>query len=185
VSIQALGIGGHQRGHHGETNVWLTPPHILHALGPFDLDPCAAPEPRPWPTAARHYVEADNGLALPWPGRVWCNPPYGEHTGLWLERLANHGDGIALIFARTETQMFFAQVWERADAVFFFDGRLTFHHQDGRRAAANGGAPSCLVAYGLRNVSALRSCGLPGFFVSLAHGLRITEQPSLFAEATP
>ena len=28
-------------------NEWLTPPHILRRLGPFDLDPCA-PINRPW-----------------------------------------------------------------------------------------------------------------------------------------
>lgn len=29
-----------------KSDIWLTPPHILDALGPFDLDPCA-PDPRP------------------------------------------------------------------------------------------------------------------------------------------
>ena len=36
----SLGIGGHQRAR-GGTVEWLTPPKILDALGPFDLDPCA------------------------------------------------------------------------------------------------------------------------------------------------
>jgi len=26
--------------HHGETNTWLTPLNLIHALGEFDLDPC-------------------------------------------------------------------------------------------------------------------------------------------------
>lgn len=55
---------------------WLTPPEIIKALGQFDLDPCA-PVVRPWDTAERHYSIKDNGLMLPWSGRVWCNPPYG------------------------------------------------------------------------------------------------------------
>lgn len=88
--------------------------------------------------------------------RVWCNPPYGSETGKWLKRLVDHGDGIALIFARTETRMFFDHAWNYADAVFFFEGRLHFHHVDGRRAAANAGAPSCLVAYGSANRRAIR-----------------------------
>ena len=33
----ALGIGGHQRTR-GRTDEWLTPPAIVRALGPFDLD---------------------------------------------------------------------------------------------------------------------------------------------------
>jgi hypothetical protein len=66
-------------------------------------------------------------------------------------RLADHGDGIALIFARTETAAFFEHVWYRASAILFFRGRLTFHRPDGSLGDFNGGAPSCLVAYGAEN----------------------------------
>ena len=44
--------------------------------------------------------------------------------GPWLRRMAQHNDGIALTFARTETALFHETVWERANAVFFFAGRL-------------------------------------------------------------
>lgn len=44
-----------ERADDGGTQVWLTPLPLLRALGPFDLDPCACAEPRPWPTAALHY----------------------------------------------------------------------------------------------------------------------------------
>ena len=64
------GIAGHERPYRGASNDWLTPRYILAALGPFDLDPCAAPDPRPWPTAAKHFTEADNGLAHLWHGRM-------------------------------------------------------------------------------------------------------------------
>ncbi len=84
----------HERGHKGETNVWLTPPEIVKALGPFDLDPCAAPAPRPWDTAALHITLPHDGLAAEWGSDfVWCNPPYGPETGLWLSRLAAHPRG--------------------------------------------------------------------------------------------
>ncbi len=151
----------------GRDVVWLTPPHILEALGPFDLDPCAAPDPRPWGTAARHYTLPTDGLSEPWEGRVWCNPPYGNEGWTWLSRLADHGDGIGLVFARTDVAGFHSQVWERADAILFLRGRLSFHHRDGSKAAANGGAPSCLVAYGANNVEALASSGMPGKLVVL------------------
>ena len=36
-------------------------------------------------------------------------------------------DGIALIFARTETEGFVREVWGKADAVLFLHGRLNFH----------------------------------------------------------
>ncbi|MDD3089749.1 MAG: DNA N-6-adenine-methyltransferase [Candidatus Omnitrophica bacterium] len=133
------------------TSEWLTPPEILEALGPFDLDPCA-PVNRPWDMAGKHYTVDDNGLIQQWTGRVWCNPPYGVQTSAWLQLLAHHGDGIALIFARTETETFFRHVWDKADAVLFIQGRLYFYHVNGQRATMNAGAPSCLVAYGQSNI---------------------------------
>ena len=160
------GIGSHTAPVKGETNTWLTPPHVLDALGPFDLDPCAAPSPRPWPTALRHIELPTDGLSEPWDGRVWCNPPYGPETWRWLHRLADHGRGTALIFARTETAGFVRTVWERATAVLFLDGRLTFHTADGARGSGNSGGPSCLVAYGPDDAATLATCDLPGYLVS-------------------
>lgn len=144
---------------------WLTPPHIVRALGAFDLDPCA-PIVRPWDTAKHHYTVQHNGLGQPWFGRVWCNPPYGTATFDWMRRCATHGNAIALIFARTETKGFHAEIWDKADAVFFFKGRLAFHHVDGTRGnTAN--APSCLVAYGANNIDAIRASQLKGRLILL------------------
>lgn len=143
---------------------WLTPPSIVTVLGPFDLDPCA-PVSRPWDTARHHYTILDNGLNKPWFGRVWMNPPYGRETGKWLERLQDHGNGIALIFARTETRMFFRHIWNDADGILFLRGRLAFFHVDGSEAG-HAGAPSCLVAYGRNNVDALQKSHLDGVLVT-------------------
>ena len=145
---------------------WLTPPNIVEALGVFDLDPCA-PINRPWDTAKAHYNISDDGFNNVWYGRVWCNPPYGRDTEKWLLRLAEHGEGIALIFARTETKMFFNAVWNKASALLFLEGRLHFHHVDGERAKANAGAPSVLVAYGQDDAERLRHSGIDGFYVAL------------------
>lgn len=167
----ARGMGGHHS-HAALSEVWLTPPEIIEALGSFDLDPCAAPPPRPWDTATRHIALPEDGLAADWEGRCWVNPPYGRKTRAWLDKLATHGHGTALIFARTETEMFVSQVWERADAVMFLYGRLYFHRADGTRAAANSGAPSVLVAYGEEDADALRDSGLNGRFI------RLTDPPA-------
>jgi hypothetical protein len=161
------GMGGHQSAR-AATTTWLTPPEILSALGPFDLDPCAAPDPRPWPTAAKHYTwPRQDGLALPWRGRIFMNPPYGNALGAWLSRLAEHGTGTALVFARTDTEAFFSYVWERADAVLFLRGRTRFRLPDGGRATHNGGAPTVLAAYGPRDVERLMESGLDGQLVGL------------------
>lgn len=164
------GIGGHQKPHRGGTDDWLTPPHVIEAVGPFDLDPCCPPN-MPWATAREMLSPPEwDGLRADWSGRrVWLNPPYGPETGKWLEKLAAHGDGIALVFARTETEMFHRWGWWSANAMFFFRGRLHFHRPDGSRAAANAGGPSVLIAYGEECTSRLERCPLPGQFVRLRY----------------
>jgi hypothetical protein len=154
----------HERLANGKAE-WLTPPALVKSLGEFDLDPCS-PLARPWDTAKRHLTILDDGLAQPWSGRVWLNPPYGSKTKAWLRKLAEHGNGIALVFACTDTKAFFEGVWGHADAILFLRGRLSFHHVDGTRADESGG-PSCLIAYGTANVEALRQAQLPGHLVIL------------------
>ena len=160
------GIGGHQRAYEGKNDEWLTPPHILKPLGHFDLDPCSPIVP-PWQIADKTYNKNDNGLLQPFQGRVFMNPPYGPETAKWLKKLADHGNGIALIFARTETAMFFSHVWNSADGILFIEGRLHFCNVQGERAKHNSGGPSCLVAYGKENADCLENCGIPGKFVRL------------------
>jgi hypothetical protein len=147
-----------------KTMTWLTPPDILEALGPFDLDPCT-PLKMPWPTAEKRYTEADDGLKQPWFGRVWLNPPYGRQVDDWMRKMAEHGNGIALTFARTETAFWHESIWPESDAILFMRGRLHFHHADGTRAKANAGAPSVLIAYGRDNARVLKTCGIDGRFV--------------------
>lgn len=167
------GTGSHQS-RVNEKDEWLTPPNIIRALGEFDFDPCSPlPERRPWPTAKLHYSIADDGLSKTWRGRGWFNPPYGgpEIVGPWMRRIAEHNHGTALIFARTETELFFDTVWGKATALLFIRGRLFFHvsidtvfeRKDkapvfvkaGDPAPANGGAPSVLIAYGESDMETL------------------------------
>jgi hypothetical protein len=85
----------------------------------------------------------------------------------WQRLVESAGNGIALIFARTETADFHAQVWEKAAAILFLRGRIHFHYPDGTQAKANAGAPSVLVAYGDRMAMRLRTTGLAGHYVLL------------------
>jgi len=145
-----------------QTHDWLTPPHVLQALGPFDLDPCAYPG---WPTAKRMISLPEDGLNADWEGRVFLNPPYSREAPKWIARMAAHQSGIALLFARTDTAWFIRDVWLGATALLFLKGRVFFHRADGSKATDNGGAPSVLVAYSEFDADWLRGCSLPGTFV--------------------
>lgn len=145
------------------TDVWLSPPWLIKALGEFDLDP-SAPKRRPWDMAKHHYTIEDDGLSKEWRGRVWLNPPYGSATRKWIKRLREHGNGIAFIYTRTETEMFFDDVWSAADAVFFFKGRVACHRPDGIKNSSPASA-SCLIAYGAENVRAIQDARLDGQLV--------------------
>lgn len=109
------------------------PPQWISALGPFDLDPCACPPPRPWPTAALMWTREDSPLSRPWPpsATVWLNPPFSPAPVLaaFLERGSRHSGGcMALLFARTETRIWQEAVFPRASGILFVQGRPHFHH---------------------------------------------------------
>ncbi len=145
------GMSGHQSAR-AQSVEWETPPAIIAALGPFDDDVCAPDQV--W-----------DGLSRDWKGRVWCNPPYGRNVEAWMEKMACHGRGSALVFARTETRWFGNWVWPHATALLFIYGRLHFYRQ-GRRAEANAGAPSVLIAYGDYDAYRLRASAIPGALVT-------------------
>jgi hypothetical protein len=144
----------------GKTSEWYTPRHVFDALGlTFDLDPCSPPGGVPWIPATRHYSAADDGLTRPWEGRCWVNPPYGKEAGRWVEKLAEHGWGIALVFSRTDVR-WWHRAAPRATAVCFIEGRLTFVAGAGQSAPGNSGGPSALLAYGEDCARALEWSGL-------------------------
>lgn len=165
-------------GANATTHDWLTPPEILSALGDFDVDPCAS-QYQPWRTAVQQFTIDDDGLAREWVGRVWCNPPYGPHAEKFLKRMAEHGNGITLIFARTETKAFQQYCWNRADGMLFMAGRIKFRLPGGGQAGS-AGAPSVLIAYGKTNAEALRNSGIAGYFVALHNDKKTVVQADIF-----
>lgn len=178
------GIGGHHS-NRAATVEWLTPPWVIEALGGWrsiDRDPCT-PIEQPYPTALQRWTMLDDGLSKTWDReeRHFVNPPYANGVvDLWLAKLADHGRGTALIFARTETDAFFRYVWERATAVLFMRKRINFHigeafsivktrrtYLAGDEADGNAGAPTVLCAYGDRDAEILNESGIEGQFVPL------------------
>jgi hypothetical protein len=94
------------------------------------------------------------------------NPPYGKGMEIWMEKLKIHGNGIALIFARTETKLFFNHIWNDAHAILFVKGRIKFYNVDGEQKGTPG-APSVFIAYGEENAIALEKSDIEGKFIKL------------------
>lgn len=147
------------------TDVWLTPPEIIKALGTFDLDPCS-PINRPWNIATHHLTELEDGLLTPWNGRVWMNPPFSNLIP-WFSKMALHNNGIALTPARTETNAFHKYVFPHACSLFFFYGRLFFYDATGKVAKHNAGTASILIAYNEFNSDAIETSGLSGVHIPI------------------
>ena len=95
-------------------------------------------------------------------GRVWLNPPYGAEARLWLARLAEHGDGIALIPPRLGAKWFHEVVLDTFDSMLFHKGRIAFLDPSTGLPVKGNNADSVFVAYGERNTAALAASGLPG-----------------------
>lgn len=145
---------------------WYTPKSIIDSLGTFDLDPCAPVNPL-WSTAKTMYNKNDDGLSKEWFGRVWLNPPYSRPLiELFVEKMANHNNGIALLYNRCDSKMFQDVIFEQASSILFMRHRIKFYKPDGTL----GGSPGCgsiLIAFGEENSNILRNCGIEGKIVNL------------------
>lgn len=163
TSVNRGGFGFEKSGE-GKSKDWLTPLALGQRLGSFDLNPCGCPG-MPWRMATTTYfLPEKDGLVEPWEGRIWCNPPYGHGVEQpWLERMAQHRNGMLLIFGRTDTQAWQKSIFPHADATLFVEGRVQFRLPNGQKAKS-GTAPSVLLAYGENNVEALQNAGIAGAF---------------------
>ncbi len=134
----------------GSRDCRFTPPSIFQpldeAVGGFDLDPCAHADSRVR-TPQRYTIE-DNGLAQPWCGAVFANPPFSD-APRWIEKAFGEWVAgrchtiVALLPVRTHTKAFQRYVLGEAD-VLFLDGRVSF---EGAGGEVRGQAPfGCLVA---------------------------------------
>lgn len=100
---------------------------------------------------------------------VWLNPPFGGRNGQvpWLRKFFEHGNGIALVAARTSAGWF--HEWAiRAHTMLFPRGKTKFVRPDGSVGKSPG---TGIVLLGMGEVcdSALQQSGL-GFCVHLRGG---------------
>jgi ParB family chromosome partitioning protein len=117
-----------------DQNDWRTPRRFLDAarvvMGGVDLDPASSMEANETVEAARFYTEADDGLILPWRGRVWLNPPYGGQARLFVERLVREYEvgnvtaGLTLVNSHPTETAWFQQLFRYT--ICFVRGRIDF-----------------------------------------------------------
>lgn len=115
-----------------KTDEWETPQDFFDELNRefcFTLDACARPENA---KCESYYTPEQDGLSQPWPGRVWCNPPYGREISRWLNKAAEEirrsADVIVMLIpARTDTRWFHEYVYNKPVVeIRFVKGRLKF-----------------------------------------------------------
>lgn len=146
---------------------WYTPKWLIDALGPFDLDPCAAPVP-PFRTASEMYGKMQDGLSMEWDPvkTVWLNPPYSSRLlRSFVEKLSLHGNGIAIVVNRTDNLLFQEVIFPRAKSMLFMRRRVKFIDPSGNARSPMFG--SCLIAFGEECDRRLRECGIEGKYVVL------------------
>ena len=103
------------------TTEWYTPPWLIElakeVLGAFELDPASAPMPQTWIQASRFYTKEENGLSLPWHGRVWLNPPF-DNSAIWArvlinEYLAGNVHSAILLINSNLGYKWYEEIWEK------------------------------------------------------------------------
>lgn len=135
---------------------YYTPKWIFDALGvEFDLDVSAPPGGIPWVPAKRHFTIVDDGLAQPWEGRVWMNPPFSDVTP-WANKFIAHNNGICLV--QISKARWFNVLWEKGHAILVLPPNLTFVTAQGEPKGIF--MPCVLVAMGRDNVETLQLSGL-------------------------
>lgn len=150
---------------------WYTPSWLFEKMQvSFDLDPCVPVGGVPWIPAFNHYSLDDDGLAKPWFGHVWLNPPYGRETPKWLSKMNSHKNGIALLFARTDCSWFHSYC-ANADAINFVKGRISFVDAFGVTGGGGAGAGSMLIAWGKEATDAI--CKVDGLCLDIRKGFML------------
>jgi hypothetical protein len=134
---------------------YYTPSWVFDTLGlRFDLDVASPPHSTNVP-ADRYYSVLTDGLASPWHGRVWMNPPYSNPTP-WVEKFLEHGNGIALL-PMPKGCRWLQTLWN-SDASLVMSQRIKFHHR-GKMTEIS--FPTAFWAIGADNVEAIAKMGRP------------------------
>lgn len=116
----------------GKSDDWFTPKYIFDALDvKFDQDVCCPKDITHVHTPCKQYI-FNNSLQIKWNGFVWMNPPFGGRNGIipWLNKLSEHGNGIALTPDRTSCP-WWQNIAIRSDAHLQINGKIKFINPSG------------------------------------------------------
>lgn len=161
VSLRKEYNGHPELGNSVDADTWLTPRWILKELGTFDFDPCPCPTSLQW--VAVNY--AADGLLEDWRGRVFMNPPFSK-TAHWLERHAHYADGISLVPASVESNVWQRFVWPRARGIFLFAGRTRFCNPDSSVTTGRPLRSIALIAWTAADLDVLSRANFSGVLLT-------------------
>ena len=143
-----------------DKDAWYTPIEIIRSLGEFDLD-VACDSMCLNETAKKRFTPEDDGLSQPWTGRVWCNPPFSDVVP-WVRRMISHGDGVLLVFARSDA-IWFQNAVRASGMCLLLAGRTTFGRPDGTKSRCPLGC--AIIPFGEANRVAVEKCGVRGLLL--------------------
>jgi len=145
---------------------WYTPAWVFEELAiDFDLDPSSPHDMDSIVPAAKKFTIFDDGLSKDWYGRVWLNPPYGKDTPFWIRRMIHHGNGVALVFSRTDTA-WCQEAMNACTAMLFVSGRIEFiAGLENQHKKSRCGAGTVMFAFGKSNAIVLKRMSDRGIYI--------------------
>lgn len=135
-------LQNHQLLNASTSNEWYTPKCFLDAahevMGSIDLDPASNFFANEIVKAHTFYSIDDDGLTQRWYGKVWLNPPYGQHPdggsnqALWSSRLVEaYLDGevqeALLLVNAVPGNIWFSKLW--GFPICFVSKRIRFYNE--------------------------------------------------------
>lgn len=131
------------------------------AMGGVDLDPCAAhPELDQVHAATSYLWPAQDGLTLPWSGRVYCNPPYDRRgVRLFTDRILaqeQHCDQLVVLVPLRPSARWWRDLARRAETCIILPKRIAFIDGSAEpKKGTTGRGELCFFAWRVVNLGAL------------------------------